>query len=125
MRNTILGTVVCLAALAWMTTGTASASMVDEIKINLPCDASVGGVTLPAGEYTIRDMQNDGGASVMEISAYKGKSVFAIATEVIAPKQQSGSDTPKVMLTPKAEGGYQIQSIWLPGQEVGYEFSTR
>ena len=125
MRNTILGTVVCLGALALMATGTASASMVEEVKVNLPYDASVGGVTLPAGEYTIRDMQNDGGASVMEISAYKGKSVFAIATEVIAPKQQTGSDTPKVTLTQKPEGGYQIQSIWLPGQDVGYEFSTR
>ncbi|MGA3186672.1 MAG: hypothetical protein ABSF22_06125 [Bryobacteraceae bacterium] len=119
MKKTILGTVVCLGALM----GTASAQMVDTVKVTLPFAASVGGVTLPAGEYTIRNLEEDGSASVMQISTYKGKSVAAIAVEVIAPKNQTPSET-KVVL--KQDGdGYKIDSIWLQGEEIGYEFLSK
>jgi len=119
MKKTILGTVVCLGALM----GTVSAQMVDELKVNLPFAASVGGVTLPAGEYTIRDLQDAGSSSVLQISAYNGKSVDAMATEVVAPKHQASNET-KVVLK-QTEQGYKIQSIWLAGQEIGYEFSSK
>jgi hypothetical protein len=116
MKRTILGTVVCLGALM----GTASAQMTDSLTVNLPYAASVGGVTLPAGQYTIRDVQNDGSSSVIEISSYKGKSVAVIATEVLAPKH-TVSDDARVVLKQTGQG-YQIQTIWLAGQEIGYEF---
>lgn len=120
MKKIILGTVVCLGAFAFMGTGTASAAMLDQLTVNLPYDASVGGVTLPAGEYTIRDLQDDGNSSVLQISAYNGKSVAAMAMQVVAPKH-SGMDKSKVILQ-QTEEGYRIQSIWLAGQEIGLEF---
>jgi hypothetical protein len=51
MKKILLATVVCLGTLA----GTAAAQRVNTITVTLPFAASVGGVTLPAGEYTIRD----------------------------------------------------------------------
>lgn len=116
MKKTLVGTVVCLGALM----GTASAQMVEELKVNLPYAASIGGVTLPAGEYTVRDLQDDGGSSVLQFSQYNGKSVAALANVVAAPKHQITDDA-KVVLKNTGEG-YQIQSVWLAGQELGYEF---
>ena len=76
-----------------------------------------------AGEYTIRDLQDAGSSSVLQISAYNGKSVDAMATEVVAPKHQASNET-KVVLK-QTELGYKIQSIWFAGQEIGYEFSSK
>jgi len=116
MKKTILGTVVCLGGLM----GTASAQMNGELEVNLPYDATVGGVTLPAGQYTIRDLKDDGASSVLEISAQNGQTVTAMATEVVAPKHSDSSDS-KVVLK-QTENGYEIKSIWLAGQEIGFEF---
>ncbi|MGA3186673.1 MAG: hypothetical protein ABSF22_06130 [Bryobacteraceae bacterium] len=117
MKKTILWTVVCLGTLM----GTASAQMVNTIKITLPFDASVGGVTLPAGDYTISDLQDDGASSVLRIFGPDGKSVLALAMEVVAPKNRPVSDEAKVVLK-QTEAGYQIETIWLAGREIGYEF---
>jgi hypothetical protein len=112
MKKTILAAVVCLGGL--MTT--ASAQIVGELRVNLPVAASLNGVTLPAGEYTIRDLQHD----VLQISAYKGKSVDAVAMEVTAPNNQAPEES-KVVLKQTGEG-YEIQSIWIAGEEIGYQF---
>jgi hypothetical protein len=116
MRKTMLATAVCLGALI----GTASAQTVSAIMVTLPYAASVGGVTLPAGEYTIRDMHDNGAASTLQISGNDGKSIFVMAMEVVAPKTQQVSDTARVELK-LTDAGYQIQTIWLAGREIGYE----
>jgi hypothetical protein len=117
MKKSILATVVCVSALM----GTASAQTVSAIKVTLPYAASVGSVMLPAGEYTIRDLQDDGAASVLQIVADDGKGVVAMAMEVVAPKQQHASGEARVVMR-QTEAGYQIQTIWLAGREIGYEF---
>ena len=119
MKKTILGTVVCLGALIGLGSKPAAAQMVDSVKVTLPFAASVGGVTLPAGDYMIRNIQGDGGSSVLQISS-RNTSVDALAMQVIAPKNQ-GSDETKVVLKQSANG-YKIQSVWIQGQELGYEF---
>jgi len=118
MRKMILRTIVCLAALMRI----ASAQMVGTMKVTLPFAATVGGITLPAGMYTIRDLQDDGGSSVLQISAADGKGVIALAMEVVAPKNQPVSDEAKVELKQTGTGGYEIKTIWLAGRDVGYEF---
>jgi hypothetical protein len=117
MKQIMLWTVVCLGALM----GTASAQMVDTIRVTLPFDASVRGITLPAGEYTIRELQDDGGSSVLEISSFGGKSLIALAMEVVSPKDRSVSRDAQVVLK-QTEAGYAIDTIWLAGREIGYEF---
>jgi hypothetical protein len=117
LKKIIFGMTMFLAALM----GTASAQMVGSIKVALPSAASVGGVTLPAGEYTVRALNDDGGSAVMQISSLGGKSVFALARQVAAPKGQQITDEPTLILK-NTGAGYQIQTIWLGGQENGYEF---
>jgi hypothetical protein len=117
MKKTLLATVVCLGTLA----GTAAAQRVNTITVTLPFAASVGGVTLAAGEYTIRDLEDQGGASVLQISGRDGKGVMALAMEVMAPKNQQPTAEATVVLKPTG-AGYEIQTIWLAGQEIDYEF---
>ncbi len=120
MKKTILGTVVCLGGLVGLATKPAAAEMVDLVKVNLPHAASVGGVTLPAGEYTIKDVQDAGGSAVLEISSFDGKSVAAIAMPVVSPTHQSNKETRVVL---KSDGeSYRIQSIWIEGDDMGYQF---
>lgn len=116
MKKTILGTVVCLGALLGMASRPAAAQTMGTLKVNLPVAATVGGVTLPAGEYTVRNLQ----ANVLQISSFNGKSVDAIVTPVDAPKHNA-SNPSKVVLK-QTEQGYKIQSIWVEGQDAGYEF---
>jgi hypothetical protein len=117
MKKIMLWTAVCLSALM----GTASAQMVDTIRVTLPFAASVRGITLPAGEYTIRELQNDGGSSVLEISAFGGRSVLALAMEVAAPRDRAVPRDAQLELK-QTEAGYEIETVWLAGREVGYEF---
>jgi hypothetical protein len=58
---------------------------------------------------------------VLQISGRDGKGVMALAMEVMAPKSQQPPAEATVVLKP-TEVGYEIQTIWLAGQEVGYEF---
>jgi hypothetical protein len=116
MKKTMLGTVVCLGGLM----GTASAQMTETVKVTLPCAASVGGVTLPAGEYTIRDMQFPSGTPVMQISSFGGKSVDVLALAVEAPKEERPDGT-KLILQQSGQG-YHIQTLWIEGENIGYQF---
>jgi hypothetical protein len=119
MKKTILGMMVCLGG--WM--GTASAQMVGHINMTLPYAASVGGVTLPAGEYTVRDLQ-DNGSTLLQISAFDGKSVFVLAIQVVAPKGRPVSNAPVVELK-HTDAGYEVDTIWLGGQENGFRLVTK
>lgn len=113
MRKSILTAVVCLGSAA------AFGQMADTaVKVNLPVAATIGGVTLPAGQYTIREMSN-GASPVVQISAYKGQSVSVLAQPVIASKNASKTE---VVLRPNSEGGYKLQSLWIEGEDTGLDF---
>ena len=116
MKNTMLATAGLLGALL----GAASAQTVPAVRVTLPYAASVGGVTLPAGEYTVRDVHDEGAGSALQISGDDGRSIVVMAMQIVAPKNQQVSDAPRVELK-LTDAGYQIQTIWLAGREVGYE----
>jgi hypothetical protein len=118
MKKTLVATAVWLGVIA------ATAQTVNTMTLTLPFAASVGGVTLPAGEYTIRDVQDHGGTSVLQISGHDGQSVFAIAMEVVAPKRQQPTDEATVELK-LTDTGYQIHTIWLAGRGIGYELLSK
>jgi hypothetical protein len=118
MKKTLVATAVWLGVIA------ATAQTVNTMTLTLPFAASVGGVTLPAGEYTIRDVQDHGGTSVLQISGHDGQSVFAIAMEVVAPKRQQPADEATVELK-LTDTGYQIHAIWLAGRGIGYELLSK
>ncbi len=118
MKKTFVAMAVCLGAL------TVTAQTVNTMTLILPFAASVGGVTLAAGEYRIRDVQDHGGMSVLQISGHDGQSLFAIAMEVVAPKRQQPTNQATVELK-LTDTGYQIHAIWLAGRGLGYEFSNK
>ncbi len=75
---------VCLAGALAIGIGlrAAAAQMADIVTVKLPYAASVGKVTLPAGEYTIRDLKDDGSTAVLSIRSAAGPGVSALVTQV-------------------------------------------
>ena len=113
MRNTMLMAVACLGAAI----GTAQ-TMQTTVKVKFANDTQVGKVTLPAGKYSIKELAN----SVIEISsdAHKGVNIFATVVPV-ATKNGEAADQTKVILHQDENGTYEMKSIWLEGQEFGFE----
>jgi hypothetical protein len=106
----MLMAVACLA-------GVASAQTMTMVHVNLPEGTKVGKVSLPAGEYSIKELNN----SVLEIKSesHQGVNAFVTANSIETKNGVAAAST-KVIL--KKEGnGYQIETIWLEGQELGFE----
>ena len=112
---------VCLAGALAIGIGprSATAQMADIVTVKLPYAASVGKVTLPAGEYTIRDLKDDGSTTVLSIQSAAGPGVSALVTQVSSPNNKPAGHTEVVL---RHEGGkYQIDKIWLQGRGYGYD----
>jgi hypothetical protein len=113
MTKKMLMAVACLGA------AIGSAQTRETLRVNLPVAAKVGNVSLPAGEYSIREMQN----SVIEFrSESNGKNTFAAVNPIVMPHHQV-ADHSKVILQ-KSDNGYQVQKIWIEGQEMGLELTS-
>lgn len=111
---------VCLAALLAFRTRPATAQMVDIVKVTLPHSAMVGTTTLPAGEYTIRDLRGDGGSSsVLQIQPERGGSVTAVVMRISEPNNRLAEHT-EVVLQHSGDV-YRMDKIWLQGRDYGYE----
>jgi hypothetical protein len=120
MTKRILTAAACLCTMM----GAASAQIVNTMQVTLPFDAFVGGAMLPAGEYTIRDVQDSGPTAVFQFFARGGNSVVAMAREIVASKHQRPTSKASMVLKPTGKG-YQIQTLWLASQDIGYEFSAK
>jgi hypothetical protein len=108
---------VCLASAI----GVGSAQTSDLIKVTLPFAVTIGTVTLPAGECTIRDLQDHGGAAVLLIRSSSGASVEALVSKVSAPKDLASSS-----VTFRQTGSkYEMDKIWAAGESFGYQLSLR
>jgi hypothetical protein len=114
MTKKMLMAVACLGA------AIGSAQTMNTLHVNLPVAAKVGNLSLPAGEYSIHELSN----SVIEISSDErnGVSTFANVNSIVAPNQKT-SDHSKVVLR-KDDNGYQVQQIWLEGQDMGFELTA-
>jgi hypothetical protein len=113
MTKKMLMAVACLgAAIATAQT------MQTTVKVNFAHDTQVGKVSLPAGNYSIKEVNS----SVIEISSSDRKGATAFAT--VFPVETAngvGSNSTKVVLQEDANGTYELKSIWLEGQEFGFE----
>jgi hypothetical protein len=113
MTKKMLMAVACLGA------AIGSAQTMNTLHVNLPVGAKVGNVYLPAGGYSIHELNN----SVIEISSTdrNGVNTFATVNSIMAPNQKT-ADHNKVVLRRDDNGsGYQVQQIWLEGQDIGFE----
>src|SRR5579864_9477338 len=94
-----------LMAVAYLGAAIGSAQTKQTLHVNLPVAAKVGNVSLPAGEYSIHEVNN----SVIEITsgARNGVNTFATVNSITARNQKT-TDHSKVVLR-KDENGYQVQ----------------
>ena len=113
MTKKMLMAVACLGAAI----GSAQ-TMQTTVKVNFAHDTQVGKVSLSAGKYSIKELAN----SVIEISSddRKGANVFATVMPV-ENKNGEAADRTKVILRQEDNGTYELKSIWLEGQEFGFE----
>lgn len=114
MTKKMLMAVACLGAAI----GSAQ-TMQTAVKVNLSHDTQVGKVSLPAGNYSIKEVNS----SVIEISSTdrkSGPSVFATVFPVSTADGEAANST-KVVLHEDDNGTYELKSIWLEGQEFGFE----
>jgi hypothetical protein len=119
MKKMIFGAVACLG-LAIGFESAANAQVMDSVKVTLPVDAKVGSVSLPAGTYSIRELNS----SVLEIKSDAKHGVSAFATVMTVNRPDSHTSA-KTMVTLKKEGdAYQLDNIWIEGQELGFELTT-
>jgi hypothetical protein len=80
----------------------------------------VGTITLPAGEYTIRDLTDGGSSSsVLQIQPEKGKAITAVVMRISEPNNKRADHT-QVVLQHSGDT-YQMDKIWLEGRDYGYE----
>jgi hypothetical protein len=114
MTKKMLMAVACLGA------AIGSAQTMNTLHVNLPVAAKVGNVSLPAGEYSIHEVTN----SVIEITSdsRNGVNTFATVNSITAPNQKT-ADHSKVVLR-KDDNGYQVQQIWIEGQDLGFELTA-
>jgi len=108
-----IGLGVCLAASAF-------AQMEDVVKVTLPQAAMVGSVKLPAGEYTIRDINDEGGSTaLLLIHSNTGLNVTAEVMRISEPDNKPASRTEVVLR--HDENQYRMDKIWFAGREDGFE----
>jgi hypothetical protein len=114
MTKKMLMAVACLGA------AIGSAQTMNRLHVNLPFAAKVGNVSLPAGEYSIHEVTN----SVIEITSdsRNGVNTFATVNSITTPNQKT-ADHSKVVLR-KDDNGYQVQQIWIEGQDLGFELTA-
>jgi len=113
-RFSLLPVGVCLTAMLGL------AQVIDIVKVTLPRGAMVGAATLPAGDYTIRELTEDGNSSlVLQIRSTTGAAVAAWAMRISEPNNRAVDQT---QVTLRRDGDkYQVDKIWLRGRDYGYE----
>jgi hypothetical protein len=114
MTKKMLMAVACLGA------AIASAqSMQTTVKVTFAHATQVGKTFLPPGNYSIKELNN----SVIEISSTdrnNGASAFATVFPVSKANGEMANST-KVVLREDEKGTFELKSIWLEGQEFGFE----
>lgn len=121
-RNMFLAAGLCLAGLIGTAAQPASAAVVDLLTVTLPHAANVGGVILPAGKYTVRDLQDNGGSAVFQFYSNSGHSATVLVTQILVPTHQAAEKTQVIIVGEKDK--YDVDKIWLNGLEHGYQLQS-
>lgn len=96
-----------------------SAQSLKTIKLNLPYAVTVGSVTVPAGECSIRSLNRDGGGAILLIESASGVDAAVLADQLVEPHSQAAPET-KVTLR-STDNGYQLDKIWEAGSAIGFQ----
>src|SRR5882757_6336390 len=118
-KQSLLGAVVCLAGVFGSAAVPTRAAVYPVLTVTLPHAAVVGGVTLPAGKYSVLDVQDHGTISVFEFVSDSGHNASVLVDQIAVPGDQPAQKTEVVLIN---EGdSFQVDKIWLSGVEHGYQ----
>jgi hypothetical protein len=118
MKTNLVVAGLCLASALGI--GIAQAQSGTFITVNIPYASNVGSNALPAGEYTVREIQQIGNSAVLEFSSRTtGQSFNVMAVEVAGSNQKTG-DRSEVVL--KSDG--EKYQVWLGSHNYGYQLVT-
>ncbi|HWD99010.1 MAG TPA: hypothetical protein VG345_08240 [Bryobacteraceae bacterium] len=106
-------------AAAAILAGLAGAQTLNRITVNLPQDVLAGGTTLPAGSYTITDIEPFSGNHVFVFRGENGKPV-AIQAETI---DQSSEQSKTAVVLSKTGSEVRLDKLLIEGSSLGYEFA--
>ena len=92
----------------------------DQVIVTFDRPVQVGSQTLPAGDYTIRQVTSAGNPRVLEFTSENGMKVDAAVTAIPILNNTPPTQT-KVVLQDEG-GGARLSRIWVQGKNYGYEF---
>ncbi len=115
MKKTLVALSVCLGSML----GVAFAQNGTSLTVILPYAASLGKTTLPAGEYTVREIQTSGNAAALEFRSNSGPSVNVMAGEIPMDTDKLATRTEVVL---KSDGEtYRIDKVYMEGRPYGFQ----
>lgn len=91
----------------------------DRLVVTLPHTTWVGTQSLPAGEYTIRQLPTASNPRLLEFSSDNGTKLEATVTAIASINNNNVRDT-SVILEQKG-GQYFLKNVWIQGKTYGYE----
>jgi hypothetical protein len=115
MKN-VLALGVCICSLV----GVAAAQTGNLMTVKLPNATLVGTTTLPAGNYTVREIEGDGNSGIIQFTDNKGDVATVIAMEI--PVDSSTADRTKVILKSDGEG-FKVDKLWVEDRPYGFQIA--
>jgi hypothetical protein len=105
-------------AAAAILAGLAAAQPMNRITVNLPEDVLAGGTTLPAGSYTITDVEPASGNHIFVFRGENGKP-FTIQAETI---DQASEQSKTAVVLWKTGSEVRLDKLLIEGSSLGYDF---
>lgn len=98
--------------------GALVAGSLNEVKLTVPHEVTVGSTTLPSGEYTISALDMPDGAEVFVVRSEHGPTVTLAAQRIEANEQ-----TDKTEVLFKTDGDkWRFDKLFVQGDDTGYMF---
>jgi hypothetical protein len=95
--------------------GLAAAQTGTFMTVNLPNATMVGSTSLPAGEYTVREIESNGNGAILQFGNATGTKATVFA-------QQIPSDVTRSEVTLKSDGAHlQLDKIFLAERDYGFQ----
>jgi hypothetical protein len=88
--------------------------------VKLDRDTIVGSQTIPAGDYTIREVTSASNPRVLEFTTDRGTNLAATVTAIPLLQNTPPGETKVVLDTESSQP--RISKIWVQGKDYGYEF---
>lgn len=121
MKKRASALIIMLSLLGAMAVATAQAQSVEKFVVSIPFSFTVGGKTLPAGDYRVETL-SFGGAhlySKLVIRSTDGQTIKIVAT---LPARAGAMQEESKLVFRRYRQQYFLAQVWAAGTETGWEF---